>query len=76
MPEAVIDEQTGLLVAPDDIEATAQAIIRLATDPELRKRLGQRGRVHVRTHYDWKHNVETMLEIYDAMVNGWPVRGE
>lgn len=42
--EAVADEQTGLLVAPDDPAALAGAIRELRDDPERRRRLGRRGR--------------------------------
>ncbi|MCX8102357.1 MAG: glycosyltransferase family 4 protein [Geminicoccaceae bacterium] len=44
IPEAVEDESTGLLVPPDDADALACAILRLARDPALRTRLGAAGR--------------------------------
>jgi len=37
--EIIEDEQTGLLVEPDDAEALAAALARLAASPELRARL-------------------------------------
>ena len=39
--EIVIDDQTGLLVPIEDPQALAQAIVKLATSPELRARYGQ-----------------------------------
>jgi glycosyltransferase involved in cell wall biosynthesis len=44
IPEVVRDGETGLLVPPDDIDALAGAIGRLAASPELRHRLGEAGR--------------------------------
>ncbi len=41
-------DEAGLLVAPDDARAAAEAIRRLAQDPELRSRLGERGRARAR----------------------------
>jgi glycosyltransferase involved in cell wall biosynthesis len=42
--EAVVDGETGFLVPPEDPPALAQAILRLAEDGDLRRRLGEVGR--------------------------------
>jgi glycosyltransferase involved in cell wall biosynthesis/peptidoglycan/xylan/chitin deacetylase (PgdA/CDA1 family) len=44
VPELVDDDCNGLLVAPADPEALANALERLAADPALRERLGSAGR--------------------------------
>jgi glycosyltransferase involved in cell wall biosynthesis len=44
VPEVVADGALGLLVEPEDDEALANAIARLASDPALRTSLGQAGR--------------------------------
>ncbi|MBM3489684.1 MAG: glycosyltransferase family 4 protein [Alphaproteobacteria bacterium] len=44
VPEVVLAEETGLLTAPGDDAAFADAIRRLATDNGLRRRLGARAR--------------------------------
>ena len=36
-----------------DLDAAADALVRLAEDPELRARMGEAGRARARTHYDW-----------------------
>lgn len=52
VPEAVIDGETGLLVAPGDQPALTQAFARLISDPALRRRLGAAGRIRaVRTSW-------------------------
>ena len=43
MPEVVVDGTTGFLVEPKDVDALADSIIRLATDPALRKKMGDAG---------------------------------
>jgi glycosyltransferase involved in cell wall biosynthesis len=43
LADAVVDGRTGLLVAPDDPEALRLAIARLASDGDLRRRLGEAG---------------------------------
>jgi glycosyltransferase involved in cell wall biosynthesis len=44
LPEVVLHEETGLLVAPDDAAALEAALLDLLRSPEKRRRLGQRGR--------------------------------
>ena len=44
MPEVVLDGTTGLLVAPRDPGALAEALERLIREPVLARRLGQEGR--------------------------------
>lgn len=41
--DAVEHQVTGLLVPPSDVEALSKAIVELARDPELRRRMGQAG---------------------------------
>ncbi len=43
-PDAVIADETGLLVDPEDHFAVAQALVALLTDLELRERMGRAGR--------------------------------
>jgi glycosyltransferase involved in cell wall biosynthesis len=44
IPELVRDNETGLLVEPDDPQALADAIARLLSDPLLAERLARAGR--------------------------------
>ncbi|HEY7434496.1 MAG TPA: glycosyltransferase family 4 protein, partial [Methylomirabilota bacterium] len=44
VPEVVLDGATGLLVAPRDPAALAEALERLISEPALAKRLGREGR--------------------------------
>lgn len=52
IPELIADEHTGLLVPPQDAPALAHALIRLLTQPELARRLGEAGQTVVRTQFD------------------------
>ncbi len=80
IPEVVIPGQTGLLVDlelkpgtfdPVDPEAfsraLADAINRIARDPELRQRMGKRGREHVERAFSWESVAWQTLELYRAV---------
>jgi phosphatidylinositol alpha-1,6-mannosyltransferase len=55
VPDAIRHEQTGLLVAPRDPAATAQAVVRLLRDEALARRLGEQGRQRVLNEATWDH---------------------
>ena len=50
-PDLVIDGETGRLVPPGNAETMAAALQELATDPGLRRRMGQQGRVRYLEDY-------------------------
>jgi glycosyltransferase involved in cell wall biosynthesis len=56
--DAVVDGETGTLVAPGDADALAHAIARYLDDEHLRERHGLSGRAHVLKHF----RRETVLE--------------
>ena len=56
--EAVIDNSTGLLVDPENIQEIKNAVIKLAGDQELRKKLGEQGRERVQKDFQWKNQIE------------------
>jgi phosphatidylinositol alpha-1,6-mannosyltransferase len=53
VPEAVVDGQTGILVNGNSVEETAEAIIRLLSDPELSSRMANNGWSRSRC-FDWR----------------------
>lgn len=54
----------GLVVPPDDPEALAQAIARLASDSGLRQRLGEAARLRLLHGYTEAHVTQTVRESY------------
>jgi glycosyltransferase involved in cell wall biosynthesis len=63
-PEAVVDGDTGLLVAPRDVSALTGALERLVGDEDLRRRLGEAGRRRVEAHFSANAMTRRILEIY------------
>jgi phosphatidylinositol alpha-1,6-mannosyltransferase len=53
IPDAVLENETGLLVDPDDPAALADAKIHVLTPPELADRFGEQGRNRVVEEASW-----------------------
>ncbi len=70
VPEAVLDEKTGILVEPFNATALANACLRLIDDPDLRRRLGVAGRAFVMQRYQWQENAARMGSIYADIIAG------
>jgi alpha-maltose-1-phosphate synthase len=71
IPEAVVDGETGLLVPPDDVDALADALVRLLEDPDYARRLGAAGRERIDRDLNWDRVVDRMAVVFDR-VSGSP----
>ncbi len=65
--EVLTDEITALLVTPGDPEALAAGIRRLARDPALRSRLGDRARNAV-AEYSWDRRAERLEALFTNVI--------
>jgi len=68
IPEIVLHEETGLLVEPGDVPALTRALIRLAGDPQMRRRLGTRARQHVTSNFGVDAMIEGNLAVYRTVL--------
>ena len=66
IPEAVIEGQTGLLVAPGDSDALTVALSKLLRDPGLRRKMGQEGQKRARAHFDLQSMTRRYEDLYLA----------
>lgn len=55
--------QTGLIVPPCDEKALSKAIIRLATDCELRRRMGHAARIEAEQCHSWRHTAQRLNKL-------------
>ena len=53
IPAVVRDGESGLLVAPEDPEALASAVVRLLADPHLARTMGETGAQDLRSAASW-----------------------
>ena len=64
VPEAVSDDETGILVPPGDDRALAEAIERLAGDEELRREMGAAARVRAEAGFSLRGMVGAIEKLY------------
>lgn len=63
--EAVIENETGLLVPPDDPPALTAALLRLLSDSDMRQRFGRAGRKWVEREMNWDRVGRQFLSIIE-----------
>lgn len=66
--EAVVQGETGFLVPPRGVDGLAMAIQQLIEDSELRRRMGQAGRVRAVKCFAVERVVEQYLELYAELL--------
>ena len=65
----IIDGKTGYLIPVGDVNALAKAMMRLLTDPELSRRMGEAGRNRVENHFSIQAAGKIYLEKYDELLS-------
>jgi glycosyltransferase involved in cell wall biosynthesis len=73
VPDAVVDEQTGLLIPPDDPDRLAAAILRLLRDRSLARRMGAAGRRRVEESFSLDSFASGVAAVYRELL-GTPAR--
>jgi glycosyltransferase involved in cell wall biosynthesis len=66
--EVVVDGATGYLVPPGDPQAAAAALVRLADDPEMRRRFGAAGQARLGAEFDIRRMVVDLEALYDEIL--------
>jgi spore coat protein SA len=68
MPEIVVDGETGLLIAPGETGALADAMRRLLADAPLRDRMGQAGYRRASELFSWPAVARELEMLYEPIV--------
>lgn len=67
-PADYLDASCGILVPPLSARhvmlAMSEALVQLARDPDMRRRLGAQGRVKVEQEFDWEKKIDAILSAY------------
>jgi len=70
--DAIVDGESGILVSPRDPRALSAALMRLANDPALRRRLGEAARHRVERQFSLERCVARYEKLYRAMCEPMP----
>ncbi|WP_428263324.1 glycosyltransferase [Haliangium sp.] len=65
IPEIIVHEHTGFLVAEHAVTAMAGHLVELLRDPALSARMGAAARAHVEAHFDLATQVGALEALYD-----------
>ncbi len=68
----LLDNDKGRVVAALDHETLAKTIVEMLRDEDLRKRMGQEAKEHVRGNYTWEGVAKKVLRIYEQVQHGRP----
>jgi len=69
IPEVVIHEQTGFLVATGEYQQAAAYIARLEQEPRLLKEMGQRAHEHAKRNFNAEIQGRRLDSFYDEVLN-------
>lgn len=67
-PELVANGECGIVVEPNDPQGLATAMQALAADPEQARRMGQRARERLASHFGLEQGVEAHRALYAELV--------
>jgi glycosyltransferase involved in cell wall biosynthesis len=66
IPEAVVHQDTGILVPPQRSRTLADSIMHLWRHPEERLRLGKRGRKRVEQLFELERNTRLLVDLFET----------
>lgn len=69
-PEVVHDQQTGLLVPPDNPGELAEALLRCLREPEWAQGIGQAAKLDVRSRFSWDSIAKQTHDFYQDVIHG------
>lgn len=69
IPEIVLNSKTGFLVSEGDIDEMAEAMIRLAQDPQLATKMGRAGRKWVEEQFSMEKSIDDLWSIIKSVVS-------
>jgi glycosyltransferase involved in cell wall biosynthesis len=69
LPDLVIDGLNGILVDPGHPDQLAAALLTIASDPELRRSMGEESARLAKEHFDIERHVNQLVSIYKKIIS-------
>ena len=76
LPEAVEHGRSGFLVPANSPPELAEAILKLVTNRELAKIMGEYARHLSETRFSWRSVARQIVKVYEGLVDGRPKNGK
>jgi len=57
-----------LLVKPGSVDQTAEAILRLHSDPAAARRIGDNANRHIEQNFSWQHAGAALVKVYEELI--------
>jgi colanic acid biosynthesis glycosyl transferase WcaI len=65
----IIEEaHAGIFIQPENVNDLTEAVVRLASDPELRDSLGRSGRQHILQHFSRAQTARTYIQVLETLL--------
>jgi 1,2-diacylglycerol 3-alpha-glucosyltransferase len=70
-PEIIENGTTGFIVPPTNVNALAEAIIKLLKDDKLRQEMGENAYKTVKEKFSWDKIAQRTLQVYEEAIDAW-----
>lgn len=68
IPEIVRDGINGILIEPGNMNQLSDAMIKLANDEDMRRKMGEAGMKHFQQNFNWTESMDTMEQVYARVI--------
>ena len=68
IPELIIDNETGILIPPDNPEKLAQAVNELLSDKQKAQKLAANGNIFVKNNMTWDVILPKFIKFYEDLL--------
>ncbi len=76
IPEVVVDEETGILVQPEESAELADAIVRILSNREMSRKLGKKGMERATRRFSWNAIASQFSTMITKVAQSPPVRDQ